>query len=100
MLETHRVHFFCLPAFRIERPRYVVPQHVELPVIRHEFPDQPVRVGHKSLSRRRISGAESTVRVMPVHERIIEPSAQSLLAPVFSRPPGLAAIDRKSTRLN
>ena len=78
--EDHRVHPLGLPLGGRQRPVDVVPQHVDLAVVGHQLANQPVRVFNKPAARRRIGLAGGPVRVMPVHQRVVEAHAQSLRA--------------------
>ena len=76
-LENHVVHLLRLPLLGRQGPVNVVPQDVDLPVVGHEFTNQPVGIGDESLPRRFIGCAARSIRMVPVHQRIVEADPQS-----------------------
>src|SRR5437016_1627924 len=70
-------HFLRFPLFGGERPVHVVPEHVNLPVVGHQFTNQPMRVSDKPLPSRFISGTACAVGMVPIHQRIVEAHAQT-----------------------
>ena len=82
-LEHHLVHLLRFPLLGTERPIDVVPEDVNLSVLRHELADQAVRVFHKAHARRLIRQATRAVGVVPIHQGIIKAHAQTFGARRF-----------------
>ena len=82
-LENHLVHLRRFPLLCTERPIDVIPEHIDLSVLRHEFADQAVRVFHEPHACRFIGQTSRTIGVVPIHQRIVETYAQTLGARRF-----------------
>ena len=82
-LNTILFIFSRFPLFRAERPIDVVPEDVNLSVLRHQFADQAVGVFHKAHTRRLIRQATSAIGVVPIHQGIVKAHAQALGARRF-----------------
>src|SRR5688572_33456376 len=68
------------PYTTLFRSWHVVPEHVDRAVVGHQLAHLAVNVIDKATSRRLVFCAARTVRVVPVHQRIIETHAQTLRA--------------------
>ena len=82
-LKDHLVHSDRLPPLGVQRPGDVVPEHIDLAVVREQFANQAMRVGHKSLTRFFVCGTLGAVRMMPVHQRIVKAHMESFSARRF-----------------
>ena len=82
-LEHHLVHLLRFPLLRTERPIDVVPENVDLAVLRHQFANQAVGVFHEAHARRLIRQATRAVGVVPVHQGIVKAHAQPFSARRF-----------------
>src|SRR6185437_10825374 len=80
----HGIHLDRLPAFCVKWPGHVVPEDVYLAVVRHQLAHLSVNVIDETPARRFIRLAKRAVRVMPVHQRIVETEAQTFSASGFN----------------
>ena len=78
--EHHLIHLLGFPAGGIQRPGYVVPKHVDLAVVRQQFANLAVHIVHEPASRGFVVQAPRPIRMVPVHQRMIEAHAQSFPA--------------------
>src|SRR5262249_49534502 len=63
---------------RIQRPPYVVPENVDLAVVGQQFANESMGVFDEALARIFVGCAARTIRMMPIHERVVEADAQPL----------------------
>ena len=82
-LAHHFVHLFGLPTFGRQRPVDVIPENVQLAVVRTQLAHLTMDVIHKPASRRFIGLAHRPVRMVPIHQRIIEAHVHSFTAGGF-----------------
>src|SRR5579872_2704966 len=66
-LANHAIHLRGFPTFGRQGPVDVIPEHVQLAVIRAQFADLPIDVVDESPAGRFVRRAASTVGVMPIH---------------------------------
>ena len=66
-----------------ERPVHVVPEDIDLAVVGEELAQETVRIVDKALAGGWIGGADGAVRVMPVHERVVDADLEAFSAGSF-----------------
>src|SRR5262249_50330542 len=76
-LKDHLVHALGFPGLSIKRPSDVVPKNVNFSVVGQKLAKLGVNVFHEAFSRGLIRGTARTVRMVPIHKRIVEAYAHA-----------------------